>query len=389
MRFHALDSWRGVAAILITLYHLPVLFHFNGSSFMHGTYLAVDFFFVLSGFVITHSYFKKLSIFANLGEFVIRRFARLWPLHVFMLILLIGYEFLILGASFVGIDPPREIFGHRTSVGAIFTNIFFLHSMGFHDTNVWNLPAWSISVEFWTYMVFALMALTCRKFWYAACVLVSGLSAAVLIYVSRDNPMYIDWAYDFGIFRCIMSFFIGSIVYGVYMRLSAAGKNPLQYANLFEILAVALTVYLVTFESKTPLNMLAPLVFGFTIFIFAFEGGFLSNLLKTRPLLALGKWSYSIYLTHYLLIQIIFSVVIVAEKLFKVSLKTEIIFFGDPKFMMDFGNIFINDLMAIAYIAATLVFSAFTYKYIEIAGQNWINGKFVKPKTRPNTVAVE
>lgn len=385
MRFLALDSWRGVCAVFITLYHLPVLFHFSSSDFMHGTYMAVDFFFVLSGFVITHSYFHKLNKIADLGSFIIRRVARLWPLHVFMLILLVGYEFLLLGATQAGIESPRGIFEHRTSVEAIFSNVFFLHSMGLHDTNTWNLPSWSISVEFYTYMVFAVMAIAARKIWYVACVALVGMSAAVLVYISQTNPMYIDWAYDFGFFRCIMSFFSGSLAYGIYMWVSKKGQKPLQYAVLFEVLAVILVVYFITFQSKTMFNMFAPLIFGFTIFIFAFEGGAVSKLLKIKPIGVLGKWSYSIYLTHFLLIQIVMSFIVVFEKIFKVSLKTEILFFGDPKFVVDFGNFALNDLLAVVYLAVTLGFSALTYKYVELKGQKWINGFAAKreAKTTP------
>ena len=388
MRFLALDSWRGICAVLITLYHLPVLFHFSGSDFMHGTYLAVDFFFVLSGFVITHSYFKKVNKVADLANFIIRRVARLWPLHVFMLVMLIGYEFLLLGATKAGIESPRAIFDNRTSIEAIFTNVFFLHSMGLHDTNTWNLPSWSISVEFYTYMVFALMAVTVKKVWYAACVLVVGLSAALLIFISKDNGMYIDWAYDFGFFRCIMSFFSGSIAYGIYMRFSREGQRPLQYATLFEVLAVVLLAYFVTFQSKTAFNMFAPVIFGFTIFIFAYEGGALSKIMKTKVINILGKWSYSIYLTHFLLIQIVMSIIVVAEKVFKVSLKQEILFFGDSKFVVDFGNMMLNDLLALSYLAVTLLVSAFTYKYVELKGQKWING-FAPKKPTSHIVPAE
>ena len=381
MRFLALDSWRGICAVLITLYHLPVLFHFSGSDFMHGTYLAVDFFFVLSGFVITHSYFKKVNKVADLANFIVRRVARLWPLHVFMLIMLIGYEFLLLGATKAGIESPREIFDHRTSIESIFSNVFFLHAMGLHDTNTWNLPSWSISVEFYTYMVFALMAVTVKKIWYAACVLVVGLSAALLIYISKDNGMYIDWAYDFGFFRCLMSFFSGSIAYGIYMRFSHEGQRKLQFATLFEVLAVMLVAYFVTFQSKTAFNMFAPAIFGFTIFIFAFEGGALSKIMKTKVINVLGKWSYSIYLTHFLLIQIVMSFIVVFEKVFKVNLKQEVMFFGDAKFVVDFGNMALNDLLALAYLAVTLGVSAFTYKYVELKGQKWINGFAPKKPT--------
>lgn len=388
MRFLALDSWRGVAALFITLYYLPALYHFNGSEFIHGAFLGVDFFFVLSGFVITHSYFHRIDKLSSITHFMTRRIARLLPLHVFMLILLIGYEVMLLVATKVGIDSPRAIFDHRTSFESIFTNLFLLQSLGIHDTTTWNLPSWSISTEFYTYLVFAIMAVTLRKYWYVACVVIVGCSAALLIFISKDNGNYINWGHDWGFYRCLMGFFSGSIIYGIYMKLSQNGQKRLAYANLFEVLALSLMGYLIAVKAHSPVNMLAPVIFGFAIFVFAFEGGFISNLLKASPFKALGRWSYSIYLTHFFIVQIIMSVVIVFEKIFKVSLKSEIIIMGDPKFMIDFGNVFYNDLLALAYLAITLGFSAFTYKFVELKGQAWINNLTgIKPKEKANTEA--
>ena len=61
MRFHSLDGWRGVAALFVSLYHLSFFNHIYGWEFLRNSYLFVDFFFVLSGFVITHAYQNKIS----------------------------------------------------------------------------------------------------------------------------------------------------------------------------------------------------------------------------------------------------------------------------------------------------------------------------------------
>ena len=55
-RFAALDSWRGIAALLVALLHFRFLGHFYSLDFVRNSWLFVDFFFVLSGFVITHAY---------------------------------------------------------------------------------------------------------------------------------------------------------------------------------------------------------------------------------------------------------------------------------------------------------------------------------------------
>ena len=84
-RFAVLDGWRGLCALLVALYHLNVVSPFLDNGLIRHAYLFVDFFFVLSGFVITHTYWGKLTDAGALGDFTVRRFARIWPLQAALL----------------------------------------------------------------------------------------------------------------------------------------------------------------------------------------------------------------------------------------------------------------------------------------------------------------
>ena len=76
--FHTLDGLRGVAALFVAMRHTN-LFHRAG---IHGGYLAVDLFFVLSGFVIAHAYERRLASGLSVGRFMAARYLRLWPVYV-------------------------------------------------------------------------------------------------------------------------------------------------------------------------------------------------------------------------------------------------------------------------------------------------------------------
>jgi peptidoglycan/LPS O-acetylase OafA/YrhL len=84
-RFRALDGLRGVFALAVVTLHCNVYGYFYDLPIVRSAYLAVDFFFVLSGFVISHASMHRLGSFRALGTFVIRRFERVWPLHAVML----------------------------------------------------------------------------------------------------------------------------------------------------------------------------------------------------------------------------------------------------------------------------------------------------------------
>lgn len=80
-RFEALDALRGIAAFVVVFYHLNQTALGSGLVLGHG-YLAVDFFFVLSGVVIAHAYETRLLGGMSRGEFALRRFIRLLPLSI-------------------------------------------------------------------------------------------------------------------------------------------------------------------------------------------------------------------------------------------------------------------------------------------------------------------
>src|ERR1700761_7501775 len=123
MRFRALDSWRGIAALLVALFHLNLVSPIYSLDFVRNGYLFVDFFFVLSGFVITHGYADRLGTLQGVGAFAFKRFRRLWPLHVIVLAMFVLVESTkaiaaARGASFYA--PP---FTGATGSSAVLLNI--------------------------------------------------------------------------------------------------------------------------------------------------------------------------------------------------------------------------------------------------------------------------
>ena len=89
-RFEALDAFRGLAALSIVVCHM----HFVGSltelEFFRRSPIFVEFFFVLSGFVLTHGYGFNENL--KFSVFMKARFFRLYPLHLFMFIIFIFLE---------------------------------------------------------------------------------------------------------------------------------------------------------------------------------------------------------------------------------------------------------------------------------------------------------
>ena len=75
--YHALDGMRGIAARAVLFHHFPPIRH---SALFHNGLLAVDMFFLLSGFVIAHAYDERLAAGLGMRAFMLARYIRLWPI---------------------------------------------------------------------------------------------------------------------------------------------------------------------------------------------------------------------------------------------------------------------------------------------------------------------
>jgi peptidoglycan/LPS O-acetylase OafA/YrhL len=270
-RFVALDSLRGFCALAVALFHFPLVSGLAENGFIRHSYLFVDFFFVLSGFVIAGSAEGKLSGTMERVGFLLKRLGRLWPLHLGMLAVFIVAAVL---KGEVGSDE-------RHSLEAIATNVLMIHAWGVHHDLTWNDPSWSISVEWLLYLLFAgLSFVTWRRWLYAGLVLV-GIGA---LFFFAPNGM--GSTFDFGVARGLAGFFIGALI--TRMPLRPFGV----WAEIAAVLGVAV------FVGLGQSLFVAPFVFGAAVYVFAGSKGAIGNALRAKPFEWLGHRSYAIYMVH-------------------------------------------------------------------------------------------
>jgi len=299
-RFRALDAWRGICAGLVVLFHVPVLHSAKDWPAFANLQLGVDFFFVLSGFVISHAYQDRLASTSEARGFIVSRFRRLWPMHVVVLAAFVALEFAKL--AYASANPAFGVEAAPFSTGRspleILTNLAFLQSFGLHPGLSWNGPAWSIAVEFWTSVVFLAVVL----WWPGArreTFLAMALGSALILALVSPTTLFVSS--DWGFVRCLFGFAVGCLVYDLRLRYAL----PARLLGVFEIGIAMIAFAFMALVPQGLLHLLAPLVFGVLVFVFSFEGGPTSVLLKTRVPQALGRWSFAIYMTHAFLFQIL------------------------------------------------------------------------------------
>lgn len=379
MRFQVLDGWRGTCALLVALHHFHAQGHFFAVPFVRNGYLFVDFFFVLSGFVIAHSVGGRLEGGAVAG-FVRRRFARLWPLHAVVLTAFVAVESVkaVLMAT-QGIAAENPPFSGATSLPALVSNLLLVHSLGLHDGATWNFPSWSISTEFAAYLVFAAVAALAPRRMVAVAAAVAAVSAAVVAALSAE---WLHTIADFGVFRCLFGFFTGVLVHRLH---DAIGQAPAGL-GMAEIPLLALVWAFVSAADKGPLSMAAPLVFGAAVLVFAFERGPVSRLLATVPFQRLGAWSYSIYMVHTLLLVVIGRAVNMVEAKTGLQLTMAATWNGEPFRLTAFGDMWLTDAAAALYLATVVGVASLTWRMVEVPGQRLLSGR--RPGARALAKAV-
>ena len=317
MRYQVLDSWRGIAALLVALFHFRVLGHFYEWSFVRHGWLWVDFFFVLSGFVITHAYGHRLGSFPEAASFAIRRVGRLWPLHIALLAAFFALEsvkWALLTSGAIEDAVPAFASGETYSPAALLTNLFLIHSLGVHEILTWNTPSWSISTELYVCVAFAIACLLPARLFR----ITIGAAIVGSFWLVAQSGSYLNTTYDYGFFRCALGFLVGHLTYRAHrtwsMRASSGG-------SFHEFVVLGAALLFVSGAGNGPATLAAPFVFSAAVFIFSAERGRISTWLRARPFQKLGEWSYSVYMVHMLVFVIFSRAMLVAERTMDTSLR--------------------------------------------------------------------
>jgi peptidoglycan/LPS O-acetylase OafA/YrhL len=362
-RFESLDAWRGVCALLVAFYHyiyaLPSGLRDVG--FLHNSYLFVDFFFVLSGFVIFHTYRDRIDNTTGAAVFALRRFGRVWPAHMAVLA---GFVILLL---IVAALPHPNYLNFTADYGAFSGRAFLfqivlLNAMGFQGGTTWNGPAWSIGAEFYTYLMFACVILLWRRRLVTVSIALSFLALTIILWRAPD---YMNSTWDYGLIRSAAGFFIGGVAYHIHERSRAV---PLKFATIVEIVGLAVVVLFVSNAGDSPdavsvRSLAAPVVFAAAVLIFARERGYVSLILKLAPFRGIGRYSYSIYITHELVL-----ILIVYLTWFTGVQESSV-----PPQQLGMFQSWPTGILPLVFFAVLLLVSATSYGFIEVRARNYFN----------------
>jgi peptidoglycan/LPS O-acetylase OafA/YrhL len=279
-RFHTLDGLRGIAAIIVVNGHIPFDAGFSTFPFF---YLAVDLFFLLSGFVIAFAYDKRFEAGLSVREFMLVRYIRLYPLY------LIGW---IIGAAGVAATMllGRGDYGWMTfTVAALFSLLMLPVPLAGVGIAPLNGPSWSIFFELAVNLLFALVWKYLTKPVLCAIVLAGAVALVATDLWTGTLHGGFEWSTILvGLVRVIYGFFGGVLLY----RFLPHWQKKSRWAYLLPIALIPV------FSANVPTAPMIEIAATLVIFPAIIAIGAALDPPNPKPFAFLGVASYAIYILH-------------------------------------------------------------------------------------------
>jgi peptidoglycan/LPS O-acetylase OafA/YrhL len=281
-RVPSLDGLRGIAALAVMAFHFNLFFLPQAGlstivPLVNRAYLAVDLFFLLSGFVMAHVYGRQLAANreAHWRRFALARFARLYPLFAIatlaVVVIVALYQVPADGVSFSGRSLALEALMLQQWCSGL----------------SWDYPSWSISTEAEAYTFFIffagiLLAGKSPRLMIICCILVLAVLSA------RNGGSINYFAGVDALLRTLAGFCLGVLVYRYYLSIT---EDKRKWSGILAVLFLCLW-------ALSRMDFIAICGFAFIIIYCSHSTTLLAILLETSPLVTLGNWSYSVYLWH-------------------------------------------------------------------------------------------
>ena len=294
-----LTSLRGLAAVMIMLFHVRYAFReiqpfnywiFEFKIFNKG-YLWVDFFFLLSGYLLSMRYFTGDGISnKEYGRFITQRFRRIFPVSIMMTMVFVLATGFIKNWSFV-----------TDNFTSIVANLTLTHAWGFYFAKDWNSPSWSLSAEWGAYVLFPILVYFERITGdFVQKIFLSFGLWGFLFWISATYHNYsLDLTTHHGLWKCLIEVTLGILASKIgdgfeefFAQESISMEKSWDFLAAFTFLGILVHLYV-----GAPDILMVPLAGGLITFSAKARGTWKMVMSHYVPVF-LGKISFSIFMVH-------------------------------------------------------------------------------------------
>lgn len=318
-RYDLLDGLRGVAAMLVILYHFGEGFATSPvDQMMNHGYLAVDFFFVLSGFVIGYAYDDRWRKGMTASRFMLRRIIRLQPMVV-LAVVFGAIAFLVQGSvHWDGTPVPLHMV-----LLALFLGLFLIPVIPGVDADVrgngemfpLNGPSWSLFFEYIGSILYAIILHRLSKRALTAVVIASGIGLGACAIGNLSGAYHLgvgwsmaEWGFIGGFFRLSFSFSIGLLMTRDFKPWRIRGAFWICSAIIVLLLSCP---YVGSIDGNPSVlngayDLFCTLIM-FPLVVYIGACGTTTDRFSTNVCGFLGKLSYPVYIVHYPLMYLFYA----------------------------------------------------------------------------------
>ena len=348
-KIEELESIRGIAALLVVLFHMPAWnARLHDIRFILNSYYMVDLFFVLSGFVMNLNYGNRLHSPRDVARFQFLRLGRLYPVHLLFLVLaVLTAASSWIAATAFGLKIPSGSAFKDATLASFTEQLLLIHSLGFFKiAHPFNLPSWSISVEFYTYLVFGIMCLISHYVLRLSTFV--ALAGAALVLLASGGANIGNFS---EILQCLAGYFLGCLVASFTMR----HPHALPRGSTFAALAAMALFLCLRADPRFDVAIFF-LSAALIVAVVCSRDDAAKAVLRHPSLKFLGLVSYSIYMSHTFVLW-------VCNQMVRVVLRRpEALVEGISTPQLSLSGALLWYAIA---VAGTILLSALVFKYVE------------------------
>ena len=364
-----IEGLRAIGAFSVAISHSwdsPI----RASAWFNGSFLVVDMFFVLSGYLVTMVYAERATNWRQGGGMIFNRLGRLYPTHILLLGLLLLLLNLKMGLSLLlsalGIDAGMTPVGEQPEIFDLryfLLTITLLHGVGIDDSDLFNFASWSISAEFWAFVTLTSCFVLTRGRRRRIVFGIGAVALCIAFYLAcwwqpATHSFDASRLLDRNLARSVMAYFVGMLAFelrGQYLEaLSDRVIGALQAITLLTIGLVICNQPWLFMSQIWSLPVWAALIISLS-----YGRGWAVSVLGCAPMVWLGERSYGIYMVHSIVI---------------IMIKHRVLMIGNPS---------LRTAMLLPYLAVVVVLGHLLYRYVEMPAAAWMKQRVRAYRARP------